>query len=540
MIPVQIVRRYSAALAVIVLLSLCLFVLLPGSLTAQTVYPASVSTVLQKAGANRKELDNTIRYFVKKGDSLQVKAAYFLIANMDIHYSYNYYWADGNGRRVVYNELDYPDFDSSLRAFEAIKKVTPKIHPVSYVYRDIDSIKSGFLIDNIESAFALWKQPRAKDLSFAEFCDYLLPYRVSIEPLENWRPCYQSFLKSLKDSLKESSINETINYWTKDCGHWFTNTFAREERKEPLPRLSALQLLHRKKGPCEDFTDLGVFEARTLGIAATVAYIPAWATSSDAHFFDVAFAGGGKNIPFEQLSGEPAEAFRLGREPGKVVRFTYSRQPGVIATLTAKENIPPNFLRTVNYQDVTSQYWETQDVAAPLFPSISGKQTHGISPVATRSSVSRSYVYACVFNTLDWKPIWWGSVSNRTALFTNMSKGVVYLPTYYQKGKLLPAGYPVAVGYHHILVLRPDTLHTHTIHLPEQSGYLQYRSGKKYQLYYWDNRWKVSGSQTAADNTTELVFTRVPQNALLLLVPEYTERKERPFMITNEGERVWW
>jgi hypothetical protein len=61
-----------------------------------------------------------------------------------------------------------------------------------------------------------------------------------------------------------------------------------------------------------------------------------------------------------------------------------------------------------------------------------------------------------------------------------------------------------------------------------------------YKLFYWDNKWNLIGVQKAADGTHELQFDKVPRNALLLLVPEYTQRKERPFTITDSGERLWW
>lgn len=39
--------------------------------------------------------------------------------------------------------------------------------------------------------------------------------------------------------------------------------------------------------------------------------------------------------------------------------------------------------------------------------------------------------------------------------------------------------------------------------------------------------------------TTELVFENIPSDALLLLLPEYTQGKERPFIFTETGERQW-
>lgn len=498
------------------------------TLIAQTKYPKDVEVVLQKTKTNRVELEKALNYFYKSKDSLKIKAINFLVANMDIHTSYNYYWADSLGKRLSFNELDYPSFDSSIHAFEALKANTPKIHPVPYNYRDIDSIKGDYLIENEEMAFADWQQPLAKGLSFDDFCEYLLPYRISVEPLQNWRAYYKQYFKNLSDSINGKSLADAISAMTFDCHNWFANTYNREQRTDPLPRLDALQLLNRKKGACEDFTGLGVLEARALGMAATEEIVPYWATSSASHFFDVAITSP-KNIPYEQLSGTPVNQFVMPREPGKVLRLTYSRQPVTLANTVAKEAIPLGFMRSVNYKDVTSEYWETQDVGVWLTKSKT------VLPPNTKR-----LVYACVFNTLDWRPEWWAKTATDTATFTAMSKGVVYLPMYYQNDKLIPAAYPIAVGYHHTQVLQPDTANTHTIHLKEQDKYLRYQPAKKYTLYYWNNRWKPLATQMASFTEKELIFDGVPKNALLLMVPEYTQHKERPFMITEEGERIWW
>ena len=510
----------------IALLVLCTISFLPTSLPAQVGYPANVARVLRKAGTNKKELEKALNYFYNTKDTFKIKAINFLVANMDIHTSYNYYWADSLGRKLPYNELDYPSLDSSVRAFDALKLSTPKIHPIPYSYRDIDSIKGDYLIENEEMAFADWQQPLAKELSFDDFCEYLLPYKISVEPLQNWRAYYKQYFKNLGDSIKGKSIADAISAMTFDCHNWFTNTYNREQRTDPLPRLGALQLLHRKKGACEDFTGLGVLEARALGMAATEEIVPFWATSSASHFFDVAIATP-KNIPYEQMSGGPVSQFMMPRESGKVLQLTYSKQPDALANNTAKELIPDGFMRSVNYKDVTAQYWEAQDVGIRL-------------NATSLPAENKKIVYACVFNMLDWHPIWWAKPVKDSATFASISKGAVYLPMYYQKERLLPAGYPVAVGYHHILVLNPDTANRHTVHLKEQDKYLRYQPAKKYTLYYYDNSWKQIATQAASFTEKELAFDGVPKNALLLMVPEYSQHKERPFMITEEGERIWW
>ena len=47
---------------------------------------AQVNQTLVKAGSNRSELEKVLAHY--RGDDLKYKAACFLIANMDAHYSY--------------------------------------------------------------------------------------------------------------------------------------------------------------------------------------------------------------------------------------------------------------------------------------------------------------------------------------------------------------------------------------------------------------------------------------------------------------------
>ena len=62
----------------------------------------------------------------------------------------------------------------------------------------------------------------------------------------------------------------------------------------------------------------------------------------------------------------------------------------------------------------------------------------------------------------------------------------------------------------------------------------------RYELFYWDNAWISLGTQVATMDADCLQFNQVPQNVLMLLVPEYSERKERPFIIMPDGTRYWW
>ncbi|MDR1372931.1 MAG: hypothetical protein LBJ17_07455 [Dysgonamonadaceae bacterium] len=63
--------------------------------------------------------------------------------------------------------------------------------PVKFlaIVRDLQVIKTDCLIDNIDRAFDLWQNGEfATHLTFDDFCEYLLPYKVcEVHTLDNWR-----------------------------------------------------------------------------------------------------------------------------------------------------------------------------------------------------------------------------------------------------------------------------------------------------------------------------------------------------------------
>jgi len=368
-------------------------------------------------------------------------------------------------------------------------------------------------------AFAL-----AKHLDFNTFCEYLLPYRTSIEPLQNWHDEYVQKFSWLKDSVTNKNSVDAARYLGYNVRLWFANTYNIETRREPLPRLGAIQLLRRKKGACEDITDLATFALRSQGVPAVNDMVTYWATASGSHFLNntLSFTGESQHL---DITSSNVLIKNLEREPAKVVRITYAKQANVLANKIPQQSIPKGFMRTPNYIDVTQEYWSVTDVTSTLFNN---------KPVD-------SIVYACVYNYAQWRPTWWGKAAKNKVVFTNMCKGAVFLPMYYSNGQLQPAGYPVAIGYQHTAVLQPDTLHKRRIFLPQQDKYLLYRPGHVYQLFYWSgNSWQLIASQTATATTTEMVFDKVPANALFLMYPDNTQYKERPFMITDDGKRLWW
>lgn len=492
---------------------------------AQNKIPGSVLAVLGQTKKNRHELEKAIQYYQLSGDSLKLKAIYFLIKNMDIHYSASYFWADSAGNRLEFNEQAYPDFASSIKGFDSLKAVHHKIHPVEIIYRDIDTIKSEYLINNIEEAFKLWKRPKKNfDSAFTIFCEYLLPYRISVEPLQDWRTAYTKKFLSVSSKKNEQVIDSTLVNFKSDVNNWFVCTYNLEKRKEPLPRLGPLQLLQRKKGYCEDAADLTVYGLRSMGIPTTVDFVPFWATSTGNHSLNAVYNENNKPLQYDILlnTGDIKEFIR---EPSKVLRTTYSKQENTLASTTNFQDIPEGILRSLNYVDVTNQYWKTGSVRCNFF----------------RSRKPEEVIYACVFNGQRWEPTWWGKVKQDSVVFDNMCKGAIFLPMSYKDGKLSAVGFPIASGYDTTFTIIPDTTNRHSVTIKPMDNYLIFQPKKSYTLYFWDKfYWHPLARKSTTEDTQELTFQKVPKNALLLLIPEYSKKKERPFIITNDGKRLWW
>lgn len=480
--------------------------------------------VYAKAGANKAELEKAIAAFKKPADSVKLKAMLFLINNMDFHFSQTYYWADSSNKKVAYDELSYPTFSASLAAFDELKTEHPKLHPVPQKLPDVEYVKADFLISTVNDAFNIWVQPWAKEISFANFCEYILPYRISVEPLQDWRMPYHnrfSFLTSALIGANRSPRN-AIKPLVDDINKWFTCTYNFEKRTDPLPRLGAMQLLQRKKGFCEDAADLSVFCLRSQGIASTIDNIPFWATSTGGHFFNVAIDDYGKHIPFDVLFKSDS-LYKLPREPAKVLRTTFSKQAGSLAAILNRKDIPPGMLQSPNFIDVTGEYWPVRDVACKL----------------EKNAGKDSIAYACVLNGLVWQPAWWGRIKKSKVVFQDMCRGAVFLPAVFQNGRLIPAGDPVVCAYDTSFTIKADTLHLRSITLKEKEKYLTYKPGITYKLFYWSGSWQLIGSQSAVEGSKQLVFEKVPAGALLLLLPQNSKHKERPFIITTAGDRQY-
>lgn len=236
--------------------------------------PAEVKEVLELAGDNRTELEKVITHYKEEGNVIKEEAAYCLLGNMKNHGYLEYKLVDSAGNNVDFNVLDYSDYEHLLDGWDELEDNRGKIHfEKDTFYNDYNEITAGYLIKNIDLAYKAWDEnPWAQHLDFDQFCEYILPYRSSNEPIEEWREYFIKELSWVKDSVKNPSdpieaacfVNDYIKSW-----------FRFDPRYYEHPTDQGLQeMLNVKLGRCEDMTNLAIYAMRAMGIPVMSDFTP--------------------------------------------------------------------------------------------------------------------------------------------------------------------------------------------------------------------------------------------------------------------------
>jgi hypothetical protein len=497
-------------------------------------YPEKVEQALQKAKGNRATLEKLIEHYrANAADSLKLKAAYFLIANMEGHYYVKAKLVDTSGKRVNFDVLSYPDYKTMVAAWDSTEKKRGKLDYIrDTVIYDLQSIGYDFLKTNIDLAFEAWEKPWSDFLTFDQFCEYVLPYRGSNEPLEEWRQYFFEKYGWVSDSITDKSdpveaavlINNEIKRW-----YSFDPIFYRHPTDLGLD-----EMLEYKRGRCEDMTNLAIYAMRSQGIAVMSDYTPAWPNTGNNHAWNALIDRNGKVVIFMGDGANPGE-YRLNNKKAKVYRKTFAVQNNCLAMIKPYWEKVPRWLSGKNYIDVTKEYIPVFQVKVDFtYPQPD----------------SINYAYLAVFNSGEWKAIHWGKIENNSALFSDMGGDIVYLPAYYKNGKLIPAGEPFILDNNGKQIpLKPDTTKLINVKLysttkkvtrkaTDEIRITSFKKGTPYTLYYWDKEWKKLGTAKAKKDMP-LRFS-VPGNALLWLVKKDSNKEERIFTVMPGGAQKWW
>ena len=390
---------------------------------------------LSFAGDNRKELESVLQHYSNPKDSLKLKAAEFLIANMPGHYSYK----NENIAQRYYDEVkdSVSINNTNVENKSAIEKISSKYNQSSFGYIwDSYIITAGFLIDNIEKAFDVWQNGEwATHVSFDDFCEYILPYKsTESQPLDDWRSYCLDTLKANLDTLhfcdryKNSAFHaatvvsqEIIN---------LNQQYYPDGGAKYIPVKSIKTLLSLPTASCDEYSALALAAMRSKGIPVMEDYTPQWPFQPQGHSWSVVLLNKGKNMIFSAGTSNPGELHNPDEKMAKVFRRTYAINRDILKLQSAESSIPDAF-KSYFFKDVTDEYMATSDVEIT---------------VPNEYKTKHKYAYLAVFDNKNWIPVHHGKISGGKVMFDRMGRNCMYLPVVYSGNGVIPVSAPFYIS----------------------------------------------------------------------------------------------
>lgn len=504
-------------------------------LTACSVnnYPENVSEALDISGDNRDALAGVIDHYKNSGDSLKLQAAYFLIGNMEDHCYVTYRLFDTSQNTVEIDPMAYKNYDILTIAIDSIEKARGELdYESTDKIMDIETISADFLINQIDLAFDAWREkPWAAHLGFDDFCRFVLPYRGSNEPLEDWRSYFIKKYAGI-DSLLENpnDPSEAAGYINKDVRGWFG--FDPRYYFHPTDQ-GMTEMLASGLGRCEDMTNMAIFALRANALAVTSDFTPYWANTGNNHAWNAILTADGTVIPFMGAEADPGH-YELHNKAAKVYRKTYDKQMDNLVFQPNKQDSLPRWLNRKYYTDVTADYMDVCDIIVSSTQEIPDSVNIG---------------YICVFNSGDFRPIHWGKIENDRVNFSDMGSGIVYQPASFQNKEVVALAYPFVLTEDcRIEYLIPNKDSEVSVNLSgvtkramaastETNELGSLTIGEKYTLSYWDNGWQTIKEFVAEQNAVQI--DEVPSGGLYWLTSSDGSGEERIFTI-KDGQQLFW
>ena len=366
-----------------------------------TIIITMLSAILMTACMqDTTSFDYTVAYYKQRGDYQKVLAAEFLRDNAQWHYGISRHLSRSPkmsfqqflSRQEVNKDSVFQHYLDSCNIY---------IEESDTIW-DSDIITKDFIQENIDLAFDSWKQPWAKDVSFDDFCHYILPYRNGDEELSQWRQFFKNrYESSIIDSVANpSSLPQVVDYLMRcirrDVEYGGSMGLFCSDMLTPK---DMLQLHWMECLGCAHFTTLAM---RACGVPCATIKIN-WRFTDIPHY-SALFPESGSNERAFRLTvgdtliymGEPKDSMASY----STWMFSYESNPNLVE-LSRDTEANSNYWFPVTRQDITSIISKTYDISMPV----------------TEDMKRHSHVYLCRFNQWHWTPIRDGRVVNDSVCF---------------------------------------------------------------------------------------------------------------------------
>ena len=390
---------------------------------------------LRAAGENRPQLERVLDHYRHEDrDPSKLAAAKYLIINMPGHYSFSdtvsvgYYY---NSAITIQQSGGSPEWQR-----DTLRQISDSqySHLFKTIKSDVELISANYLISNIDKVFHEWRtRPWAQHLTFDEFREWILPYKVSdLQILDSWRDILSArFSDSINsipiDDNRRLSIYGAIDIVRNEIHTKNTPRVLWEDRSG-IPLMSAQTWANMTFGSCYDYVTMGTAVFRSMGLPSVVDHVPFWGRNHDGHSWFTFLSDKGIEEPTINSMIMPAgfPFYPYERIP-KVWRDTYTiNRDRVKYRNTAKYVYPFELCQ----QDVTDHYVKTSDIEVDMYGDV---------PVIDK------YVYlAMVVNSSgpSWQILDFGNIRHDKACFRKVGRNNLYITLGFDGNGLVPISNP--------------------------------------------------------------------------------------------------
>lgn len=430
---------------------------------------------LDEADDNRTELLKVINHYSKNNkDSLKLKAAIFLISNLKGHHT-------KTSAALEYMTNYFNNSDTIISDFYKIReKWLPykgkKIESV--ITYDLNNIKADFLIDNIDSSYDTWiNSPWKSEVSFDDYCNYILPYRFEDEPLtKGWRDSLRLKYGHIIDN--EKNIRKAFAKLKRAVWHRTQKGNTKFSLLTDVLAMEKQGVMNCRQG-CVFLGDI----ARSLGIPVVIDKVYSWANYSKQGHNWLALSYNGNTYTV-------VDDDTIALRQAKIDATEFSHE----CTLPDNYPINANFkkrvskiyrqmFRNVKGYDVSNIKWKFMD--SHVYDVSHDYFLHR----ELKLHVSRNIdsVYLCTFlDSPYWAPVACEKNEGGKVSFMNLGDSIIYLPMKLVDKELIPLTHPILFyDGNKQKILKPNKERRHSIVLT-----------RKYPFsYHWINKWnKMKGS----------------------------------------------
>lgn len=148
---------------------------------------------------------------------------------------------------------------------------------------DLGALPADVLIENVELALTSWHEaPWRDEIDPYTFHTYVLPHRVTQEPVQRWRPRLRELTAPRVADLELGAAALEVNRFAREWA-----TYQPSSRRDQGP----LTTMERGIGRCEEEMILAICALRSAGIPARYCAVPCWCTGDGNHAWTEVYTG---------------------------------------------------------------------------------------------------------------------------------------------------------------------------------------------------------------------------------------------------------